>query len=66
MYVHLLGVQGLNFKNQIESQESFVRKGALAARKLFEHIARRTAFGRAGPESLWVFLMIGMAFDCSR
>ena len=50
----------MNFRNQIEPQESSVRQALLAARKLFEHIARRTAFSRAGPECLYALLMIGM------
>jgi hypothetical protein len=60
MHVHLLGVQGLNFRNQIEPQESSVRQVTLAARTLSEHIARRTAFSRAGPERLCTLLVIGV------
>ena len=48
----------MNFRNQIEPQESPVRQGTLAARKLSEHIVRRTAFSRAGPEWLCTLLVI--------
>jgi signal transduction histidine kinase/ligand-binding sensor domain-containing protein len=60
MHVHLLGVQGLNFRNQIEPQEGSVRQGTLAAGKLSKDIARRTAFSRAGPEWLCTLLVIGV------
>jgi hypothetical protein len=60
MHVHLLGVQGLNFRNQIEPQEGSVRQGTLAAGKLSKDIAPRTAFSRAGPAWLCTLLVIGV------